>query len=423
MLMNIGGAHGPFFTRNILIIKDSAGNVGLGEAPGGKVILDSLRSIESFVLGQPIAKMNQLVSKLHRVGKESDFEDFGGGSWTFELRVNAVSALEAALLDLMGKYLGVPVVDLLGEGKQRDEVEVLCYLFYVGDRRKTDLPFTSGAEEGNHSWYQLRRQEAMDTPSVLELADAAHDLYGFKDFKLKGGVLHGQEEMETVKSLAKRFPDARITVDPNGAWSLQEAVDYCSNMRDVLAYVEDPCGGEQGFSSREVMAEFKRATGLPVATNMIATNWRELRHAIMLDAIDIPLADPHFWTLSGAVRVSQLCNDWGLTWGSHSNNHFDISLAIFSHVGAAAVGKPTALDTHWIWQDGQRLTKEPHQIINGKIAISDKPGLGVEIDEAKLLEAHELYNKLSTVNRNDAFAMQHLIPGWQFDPKRPAMVR
>lgn len=106
------------------------------------------------------------------------------------------------------------------------------------------------------------------------------------------------------------------------------------------------------------MAEFRRATGLPVATNMIATNWREMGHAVMLNAVDIPLADPHFWTLSGAVRVAQLCDDWGLTWGCHSNNHFDISLAMFTHVGAAAPGNPTAIDTHWIWQEGDaRLTK------------------------------------------------------------------
>ena len=86
-------------------------------------------------------------------------------------------------------------------------------------------------------------------------------------------------------------------------------------------------------------------------------------HAVMLNAVDIPLADPHFWTLSGAVRVAQLCDDWGLTWGCHSNNHFDISLAMFTHVGAAAPGNPTAIDTHWIWQEGDcRLTKNPLEI-------------------------------------------------------------
>ena len=130
------------------------------------------------------------------------------------------------------------------------------------------------------------------------------------------------------------------------------------------------------------MAEFRRATGLPTATNMIATDWRQMAHAIQLQSVDIPLADPHFWTMQGSVRVAQMCHDWGLTWGSHSNNHFDISLAMFTHVAAAAPGKITAIDTHWIWQDGQRLTREPLQIVGGWVTVPDAPGLGIEIDMA-----------------------------------------
>jgi glucarate dehydratase-related protein len=156
---------------------------------------------------------------------------------------------------------------------------------------------------------------------------------------------------------------------------------------------------------------------------MIATNWREMRHAVMLNAVDIPLADPHFWTLTGAVRVGQLCNDWGLTWGCHSNNHFDVSLAMFTHVGAAVPGKPTAIDTHWIWQEGQQLTKEPLQIVNGEIEVPDRPGLGVELDWAQVERAHQLYKRLPSGARNDAAAMQYLIPNWGFDRKRPCLVR
>jgi glucarate dehydratase len=191
----------------------------------------------------------------------------------------------------------------------------------------------------------------------------------------------------------------------------------------VLAYAEDPCGAEHGYSGREIMAEFRRATRLPTATNMIATDWRELGHALKLGAIDIPLADPHFWTLQGSVRVALLCREWGLTWGSHSNNHFDVSLAMFTHVAAAAPGNITAIDTHWIWQDGQRLTKEPLRIAGGKIAVPDRPGLGVEIDMAQVEAAHRLYNEKALGGRDDAKAMQYLIPGWKFDPKRPCLVR
>ncbi|AWM79184.1 glucarate dehydratase [Gammaproteobacteria bacterium ESL0073] len=423
MLLNVGGAHSPYFTRNIVILKDNAGHIGAGEASGGETIFKALSEAIPHVEGKPISILNRIVNDMHAGYLDADYDTFGKGAWTFELRVNAVAALEAALLDLMGQFLNVPVAELLGAGKQRDEVTVLGYLFYIGDDKITNLPYQAPVTK-RHEWYCIRRQAVMSTEAVINLAAAAKDLYGFKDFKLKGGVFEGQKEIETVTALKKNFPDARITLDPNGCWSLQEAIELCKDMHDVLTYAEDPCGAEQGYSGREVMAEFKRATGLPTATNMVATNWREMCHSIMLQAVDIPLADPHFWTLTGASRVAHLCNEFGLTWGCHSNNHFDISLAMFSHVGASAPGNPTALDTHWIWQEGDMtLTKNPLQITNGKIKLNDKPGLGLELDMDKIQQAHELHKKLPTGARNDAIPMQFYYPGWAFDRKRPCMVR
>jgi glucarate dehydratase len=299
---------------------------------------------------------------------------------------------------------------------------VLGYLFYIGDRRRTGLKYRSELD-ADDDWLRLRNEEALDTNSIVRLAEAAHARYGFRDFKLKGGVLAGEREMEAVTALAERFPQARITLDPNGAWSLDEAVKLCRGKQRVLAYAEDPCGAEAGYSGREILAEFRRATGLPTATNMVATDWRQLNHAIQLHAVDIPLADPHFWTLAGSVRVAQQCHDLGLTWGSHSNNHFDISLAIFTHVAAAAPGRITAIDTHWIWQDGQRLTREPLTIEEGSIKVPDRPGLGVELDPQQLDRAHALYNSMKAGSRDDAASMQYLIQGWKFDPKRPCLVR
>jgi len=236
-------------------------------------------------------------------------------------------------------------------------------------------------------------------------------------------VWSGDQEMEAVAALAARFPTARITLDPNGAWALDEAVRLCRGTGHLLAYAEDPCGAESGRNGRETMADFRRATGLPTATNMVATDWPQLEDALRLRAVDIPLADPHFWTMQGSVRVAQRCQESGLTWGSHSNNHFDISLAMFTHVAAAAPGRVTAIDTHWIWQDGQRLTKEPLVIRNGFLRVPDRPGLGIEIDHAQLEQAHELYLRRGLGARDDAVAMQYLIPGWKFDPKRPCLVR
>jgi glucarate dehydratase len=300
---------------------------------------------------------------------------------------------------------------------------MLGYLFFVGDRKKTDLPYLDSPKKGD-AWDMVRREEALTPESVVRLAEAAQARYGYRDFKLKGGVLPGKDEMEAVKALAERFPESRITIDPNGAWSLAEAIELCRDKHDVLAYVEDPCGAEQGYSGREIMSEFRQATGLPTATNMIATDWRQLGHSVQLQSVDIPLADPHFWTMQGSIRVAQICNEWGLTWGSHSNNHFDISLAMFTQVGAAAPGSITALDTHWIWQEGEeRLTKEPLKIVGGQIELPKKPGLGVEPDMDRIEAANRLYLEHGLGARDDAIAMQYLVPGWKFDNKRPCLAR
>ncbi|MBI5114140.1 MAG: glucarate dehydratase [Rhodovulum sp.] len=422
MLLNLSGAHGPFFTRNLVILTDSSGHTGIGEVPGGEAIRKTLEDAAPLVTGQPIGAYNAI---LNRVRSTFAARDAGGrGVQTFDLRVtiHAVTALEAALLDLLGQHLGVPVAALLGEGQQRDAVDVLGYLFYIGDRTRTPLLYAEPPERGD-DWEKLRHAVALTPAAVVRLAEAAEARYGFRDFKLKGGVLAGDEEVAAVTALKQRFRNARITLDPNGAWLLDEAIRLCRGLGDVLAYAEDPCGAEAGFSGREVMAEFRRATGLPTATNMIATDWREMAHALMLQAVDIPLADPHFWTLQGSVRVAQTCRDFGLTWGSHSNNHFDVSLAMFTHVAAAAPGRVTAIDTHWIWQDGQFLTRGPLRIVGGRIRVPDAPGLGVSLDMDAVAAAHELYKTHGLGARDDAAAMQFLVPGWTFDRKRPCLVR
>ncbi|MBN9316616.1 MAG: glucarate dehydratase [Devosia sp.] len=421
MLLNLSGAHAPLFTRNIVILTDSAGHTGLGEVPGGEAIARTLEDSHELIVGQEVGTYRKL---LRRVGETFAGRDAGGrGAQTFDLRVtiHAVAALECALLDLMGQFLGVPMAELLGDGQVRDAVPMLGYLFYVGDGARTPLGYRR-ASEGD-DWERVRDLPALDADAIVRQAEAAEARYGFRDFKLKGGVLRGAEEGGAIEALAQRFPHARITLDPNGAWSLDEAIEVCSAIKPHLAYAEDPCGAEQGFSGREVMAEFRRATGIRTATNMIATDWRQMGHAVVLGSVDIPLADPHFWTPRGSIDVARMCARWGLTWGSHSNNHFDISLAMFTQVGAAAPGTITALDTHWIWQDGQHLTRQPPLIREGEIAVPERPGLGVELDEDALAAAHALYRRLPAGARNDAMAMQYLIEGWTFDPKRPALVR
>jgi len=422
MLLNLSGAHGPWFTRNIVILTDSAGNTGLGEVPGGEKIRQTIEDAGPFVIGATLGDYNKVLNAMRSAFADRDLG--GRGLQTFDLRttIHAVTAVESAMLDLLGQFMGVPVAALLGEGQQRTAVEMLGYLFYVGDSGKTPLGYRSEADAVD-PWLRLRNEQALTPEAIVRLAEAARERYGFNDFKLKGGVLGADEEMEAIVALHERFPQARVTLDPNGGWLLADAIRVCRDKHDILAYAEDPCGAENGYSGREVMAEFRRATGLRTATNMIATDWRQMAHAIQLQSVDIPLADPHFWTMQGSVRVAQLCEMFGLTWGSHSNNHFDISLAMFTHVGAAAPGRVTAIDTHWIWQDGQHLTKEPLRIEGGMVQVPARPGLGIELDADKLEAAHQAYKNLGLGARDDAVAMQYLIRDWKFDNKRPCLLR
>jgi glucarate dehydratase len=427
MLLNLCGAHAPYFTRILVLLKDSAGGVGMGEVPGSNGILAALQRLVPLVTGTEIARYNRTLNNLraaisgvsHQVTSSAE-EAVMKQPHEINLRLeNVITAVEAALLDLLGQHLGLPVCELLGAGQQRSDVPTLAYLFYIGDRKRTDLPYDSGA--GQRGWYHARDQEAVTAEAIADLASSAVEKYGFTDFKLKGGVMRPEDEVAAVAAIKRRFPGSRATLDPNGAWSLLDAIAACKGQGHVLDYAEDPCGPEDGYSGREIMAEFKRATGIRTATNMVATDWRQMAHSHLLGAVDIPLADPHFWTMQGSVRLAQLCHDWGLTWGSHSNNHFDVSLAMFTHCAAAAPGAITAIDTHWIWQEGrEQLTREPLRIVGGQVAVPDRPGLGVEPDMDRIMLAHALYKKVAGGARDDAIAMRYLIPGWTYNPKRPS---
>ena len=436
MLLNLCGAHAPYFTRNLVLLEDSAGHTGIGEVPGGAGILKALENAVPLVLGTELGRFNRTLNRVREgiagkgaTGMQHQVSDAAEAAVLLQpheinLRLeNVVTAVEAALLDLLGQHLGVPVCELLGSGQQRDSVPMLAYLFYIGARARTDLAYLPGRGAGD-DWYRLRHEEAISAASIVTLAEAAVDKYGFRDFKLKGGVMDGHDELDAVAAIKRRFPDARVTLDPNGAWGLREAIALCRGQGHVLAYAEDPCGPEDGFSGRETMAEFRRATGIPTATNMIATDWRQMAHSHLLGAVDIPLADPHFWTMQGSVRLAQLCHEWGLTWGSHSNNHFDVSLAMFTHAAAAAPGRITAIDTHWIWQEGEeRLTREPLRIVDGAVQVPRKPGLGIEPDMDRIMQANALYRKVATSARDDAMAMRYLVPDWTYSPRRPSFGR
>ncbi len=213
---------------------------GLGEVPGGAsgITTDAGGCCKPLV-DRPArsAQYRNAVLECRCAQRFADRDVGGRGSQTYDLRttVHAVTGIECALLDLLGQFLGVPVAALLGEGQQRKSVEMLGYLFYIGDRKKTNLAYLS-APDAKDDWLRLRHEEALTTEAIVRLAEAAHARYGFNDFKLKGGVVRRRAgRWRRSRRWRRRFPKARITLDPNGAWSLAEAISLCRNQQRVLA--------------------------------------------------------------------------------------------------------------------------------------------------------------------------------------------
>jgi glucarate dehydratase len=419
MLLNLSGAHAPLFTRNLVILEDNAGHRGVGEVPGGEAVRKTLEASTDLVVGRRVGAMNGSLAAIQM--RFAALDSSGRGQQTFDQRVtiHALTAVESAFLDLMGQALGVPVAALLGDGQRRDSVEALGYLFFVGDVGRTTHEYLTPGGSSD-AWDAVRCRKALDADSIVAQARAAQERFGFTTFKLKGGVLAGPAECDCIAALAEALPGAGLTIDPNGCWSLANAIEWLAPLHGALLYAEDPCGAEFGLSGCETLAEFRAATGIRTATNMVAVDFPGLVEAINLRAVDVPLADCHYWTMRGAVAVSKLCELWGLTWGSHSNNHFDVSLAMMSHVAAAAAGEVTPIDTHWIWQAGQRLTREPLEIHGGRIAVPETPGLGIELDMEQVAAAHKLFHQAPS-QRDDAIAMRQLWRDWKFDPKRPCL--
>ena len=102
MLLNLSGAHAPFFTRNVVVLTDDAGHTGAGEVPGGEKIRQVLEEAGSAIVGSAIAAYHEILEAMRQ--RFADRDAGGRGLQTFDMRttVHAVTAVECALLDLAG---------------------------------------------------------------------------------------------------------------------------------------------------------------------------------------------------------------------------------------------------------------------------------------------------------------------------------
>jgi glucarate dehydratase len=370
-LLNHHGVHESSFLRAVVRLRTENGLEGLGEGPGGGLFVQQLRAASRHVVGADPYQIERL-----RVLT-------GGNGRVF-------AAIESACLDLIGKATGRPVYELLG-GPVRRRVPFAAYLFYK--------------EEGDDEWGQ-----ALTPEELVRQAERFHELYGMTVFKLKAGVLDPFEEVATMKLLCERFgPRAGLRIDPNAAWSVETAVRVAERLRDTdLEYLEDPTAGIEG------MAQVAKRTPTPLSTNMVVTAFEHIATAFRLNAVQVVLGDHHGWGGLFSMRhLGVICQalKWGLS--QHSNSHLGISFAGMIHAGAAIPALVYASDTHYPWNP-QDIVEETDRFTfrDGAIALWDAPGLGVTIDEERLAEAAERYQRRGSLARDDVGAMRERNPDW-----------
>jgi glucarate dehydratase len=398
-LLNAAGVHEPFGLRSIIEVEGANGLVGLGETYGDAPVLALLQRCQASLVGGSAFDLHTLWLQVQHHAKAGTTQhvemELAPGSLGSNLASSAYSAFEVAFLDLQARTIGIPLVDLLG-GKVRDKVAYSAYLFYKWD--------ASVDPEYHPDPYG----EALSPAQIVAQAQQMIGQYGFESIKLKAGVMDPMAEADAILALHKAFPGRPLRIDPNSNWSKATSLQVAEKLRGCLEYFEDPTPTLEG------MAEVHRATGLPLATNMVVTNWDELRRAIELNAVQILLSDHHYW---GGLRATQAlaktCQTFGLGLSMHSNSHLGISLMAMTHLAASVQHLSYACDTHYPWQDDEVLVGGKIPIVGGCVHLTDKPGLGVELDHDKLAELHEAFKVCRIRTRNDVAQMQRFRPDWK----------
>ncbi|MFM9370628.1 enolase C-terminal domain-like protein [Streptomyces sp. Da 82-17] len=417
-LLNVQGVHQPYTPRLIVELVTESGVTGVGETYGDTNYLDIARQLAVAVQGRSVTESNLLPAlaaaaadvDASALSSSVDAGAFRGVQTADKLRLSVVSAFEVAMLDALGKATGLPVHALLG-GKVRDSVEYSGYLFYrwaEHPQQDWDAPHQDW-DAPRHDWDAPRDDwgAALDPAGIVEQARRMHRDHGFRSFKLKGGVLPPEQEAAAIRALAEAFPDSPLRLDPNGGWSVRTSLDMAAELADVLEYLEDPTTGTPG------MAQVAAGTSMPLATNMCVTRLGEIPEAFTRGAVQVVLSDHHYWGgLRATKELAAICATFGVGVSMHSNTHLGISLAAMTHVASTVPGLDHACDTHRPWQTDDVITA-PHVFREGRVEVSDAPGLGVELDRTALAELHERWQRMPALrDRDDEAGMRLADPHW-----------
>lgn len=342
-------------TRCIIQVFTDEGIMGLGEADGGTDTKDDIdRKFTPILKGMDPFRLEEAVSKMRlRPARRGN--------------IQALSGLEMALWDIMGKSINRPVYEIIG-GKWRDKVLVGGYIFF--------------REKGQNG------EGGETTPQgIVEQCQMLVEKYGFQDFKLKGGVFSYELDIETTKAMRKAFPNHRLRIDPNGIWSIEESLRVIKQIEDLdLEYLEDPTLGLEG------MTIVRSNCNIPMATSMCVKSFFELPVAIRHDCVDVVLGDPGWWGgISAMLKLAAVLSTFCKGFCLHSTGELGISTAAFLQVSAATPSLNYAMDSHFWMQTDDVIKGGMFEVKDGYMTVPTGPGLGVELDFDKL----EKYKKLN----------------------------
>jgi glucarate dehydratase len=398
-LLNAAGLHAPYALRTVVELVTDDNISGISEIPGNIAIDIALEKSKSLIIGQDPFQLNQIRDILSANFDTEDTIKRGDTPWDQRTIVHIFSAIEVACLDIIGKIINRPVVDLLG-GRRRESVPFSAYLFYKYEGAGGALGFDTNPNA--IGWDAARQASALNPNEIVTQAKAMCQEFGFQSIKLKGGVFEPRQEVDAVLALREAFgAKTPIRIDPNALWTVETSIKYGKEMEGVIEYLEDPCRGQEN------MATVRKALKTPLATNMCTTSFEDIPRSIELGAEDIILSDHHFWGgLQASMTLAGVCQTFGRDLSMHSNSHLGISLAAMVHLGAAIPNLRYALDTHYPWQSDEIITCGRLKFEDGQVAVPKGAGLGVELDRQALEKLHQNYLKCGLTKRNDEIEMQ-----------------
>lgn len=406
-LLNAAGLHAPYALRTVVELVTEDNISGVSEIPGNIDIDKALERSRPLIIGQDPFQINKIRDiLLAEFGTEKP-ADRGFTPWDQRTVVHVFSSIEVACLDIIGKIINRPVVDLLG-GKRRDAVPFSAYLFYKYEGAGGELEF--GTDPNATGWAAARQASALNPAEIVAQAKAMCSAFGFQSIKLKGGVFEPRQEVDAILALHEAFgPNVPLRIDPNALWTVETSIKYGKEMEGIIEYLEDPCRGQEN------MAAVRKALKTPLATNMCTTSFGDIPRSVQLGSEDIILSDHHFWGgLQESMKLTSICETFGRDLSMHSNSHLSISLAAMVHLGAAIPNFKYALDTHYPWQSDEIIVGGRMKFEDGAVPVPSGPGLGVELDRAALAKLHENYKKCGLTKRNDEIEMQKVQPDWKF---------